>query len=324
VKVAGVLGFGSAGRRHAGLLRARGCEILVSDPDEARISLAVADGYKAVPERELLDRASVLVIASPNHLHASQLGRAVDAGLDVLVEKPIATSLAPEVVATLDRARSAGLIVAVGCNLRFVPAIELARGRISEGAVGRVIRAAADFGYDLRRWREGSDWRDAYSSRADQGGGILLDAIHEFDYLYWLFGDVARVACFAGARSSLELEVEDVAGVLLDFDSGVIGSIALDYASDVYRRGFEVVGEGGTLSWRWMQPAVLLEQNAAVTELPVAGVESMYERLIEDFLDAVDARRPARTTGDEGVAVLRVVDAARRFAFGSTDDSASP
>ena len=50
--VAGVLGFGSAGRRHAGLLRARGCEVVVSDPDAASVAVAASDGYSAVPEAE--------------------------------------------------------------------------------------------------------------------------------------------------------------------------------------------------------------------------------------------------------------------------------
>ena len=275
----------------------------------------------ALAEHDLLERASAVVIASPNHLHALQLAAAVEAGNDVLVEKPLAVTPTSEVAATLDRARSGGRIVGVGCNMRFVPAIELAREYLSDGALGRVLRVSAEFGYDLRRWREGRDWREAYSSRPEQGGGILLDAIHEFDYLHWLFGDVSRVACFGGPRSSLELDVEDVAGVLLDFASGVIGSIALDYASGVYRRGLQIVGEEASLSWRWGQPAVLLEHDGAVTELPVSGFEAMYERLIDDFLDAVAVRRAPRTPGEEGLAVLRIVDAARRFAFGAAGEA---
>ena len=275
----------------------------------------------ALAEHDLLERASAVVIASPNHLHVTQLDAAVEAGNDVLVEKPLAVTPTPEVEATLDRARSGGRIVGVGCNLRFVPAIELARESLNDGALGRVLRVSAEFGYDLRRWREGPDWREAYSSRPEQGGGILLDAIHEFDYLHWLFGDVSRIACFGGPRSSLELEVEDVVGVLLDFASGVIGSIALDYASGVYRRGLQIVGEEASLSWRWGQPVVLLEQDGAVTELPVSGVEAMYERLIDDFLAAVAERRAPRTSGDEGLAVLRIVDAARRFALGAAGEA---
>jgi len=324
VTVAGVIGFGSAGKRHADLLRAHRCDVLVSDPDALRSTAAGEDGYTAVAEDELLERASLVVIASPNHLHATQLSAAVDAGADVLVEKPLAVAPTAEVAAALERARSNGQIVGIGCNLRFVQAIEVAREHVTEGRLGRLLRTSAEFGYDLRRWRAGRDWREAYSSRPEQGGGILLDAIHEFDYLYWLFGDVSRVACFAGSRSSLELEVEDVAAVLLDFASGVIGSIALDYASGVYRRGLVVVGEEASLSWRWGEPALVVEQDGRVTEVPVGAVNTMYERLIDDFLAAVADRRPPRTPGDDGLAVLRIVDAARRFAFGERGEDVEP
>jgi predicted dehydrogenase len=324
VTVAGVIGFGSAGRRHAGRFSERGCEIVVTDPDDDSAAAAVAAGYTVAAELDLLERADLVVIASPNHLHAAQLAAAVAAGRDVLVEKPLAVAPTPEVAESLERARTAGQVVGVGCNLRFVPAIEACRDRLADGAAGRVLRANADFGYDLRRWRQDRDWRAAYSSRADQGGGILLDAIHEFDYLYWLFGDVARVACFAGSRTSLGVDVEDVAGVLLDFESGVLGSVALDYASAVYRRGFEIVGEDGTLSWRWQQLSLVLEREEGTTEIPVAGVEEMYARLIDDFLGAVAERRQPRTPGEDGLAVLRIVDAARRFAFDTEGEAVAP
>lgn len=322
--VAGVIGYGSAGRRHAGLLAARGCDVLVSDPDEARLAAATADGCEPTPEPELLERSEVVVVASPNHLHARQLAAAVAAGCDVLVEKPIGVDADVELVATLERASASGIVVGVGCNLRFVPAIEALRTFAAGGRLGKVLRVSADFGYDLRRWRPGRDYRSVYSARPEQGGGILFDAIHEFDYLYWVFGGVSRVSCFAGARSSLELEVEDVASAIIDFESGVLGTVALDYASGVYRRGFDVVGEDGTLSWRWPGPALLLEARSGTSEVPVEGPNTMYERLIDDFLAAVAERRPARTSGEDGLAVLRIVHAARRSAFSSSGQAVAP
>lgn len=322
--VAGVIGYGSAGQRHAGLLAARGCAVLVSDPDEARLAVAIADGCEPTSEPELLERSEVVVVASPNHLHAGQLAAAVAAGRDVLVEKPIGVDPDVELAATLERASAGGVVVGVGCNLRFVPAIEALRTFVAGGRLGNVLRVSADFGYDLRRWRPGRDHRSAYSARPEQGGGILLDAIHEFDYLYWVFGGVTCVSCFAGARSSLGLDVEDVASAIIDFESGALGTVSLDYASGVYRRGFEVVGEDGTLSWRWPRPSLLLEEPSGTTEVPVEGPDTMYERLIDDFLAAVAERRPPRTSGGEGLAVLRIVQAARKSAFGSLGQAVEP
>jgi predicted dehydrogenase len=322
--VAGVIGYGSAGRRHAGLLAARGCDVIVADPDDDRLGAAATDGFPAMTESELRVRADAVIVASPNHLHASQLAAAVVAGKDVLVEKPIGVAPDDELVSALAQAKDAGLVVGVGCNLRFVPAIERLRTYVREDRLGRVLRATADFGHDLRLWRPGRDHRSTYSARPEEGGGILLDAIHEFDYLYWTFGDVGRVACIAGSRSTLGLEVEDVASSILDFESGVIGTVTLDYASGVYRRGFEVVGEEGTLTWRWGSNALVHHTAAGSTEVPVDGPERMYERLIDDFLSAVADRRAPRTPGDEGLAVLRIVDAARTSAFDHDGGAVQP
>ncbi len=313
--VAGVIGYGSAGRRHAGLLAARGLQVIVSDPADARRTAIAGDGFESVSEHVLLERAEVVVVASPNHLHARQVRAAVEAGCDVLVEKPIAVEPDDSLAAVLERAAANGRVVGVGCNLRFVPAIETLRALVAEGTLGRALRVAVDFGYDLRRWRPASDYRVSYSARPEEGGGILLDAIHEFDYLHWIFGEVTRVACFAGSRSSLDLEVEDVACAILDFASGVIGTVSLDYASGVYRRGFEAVGEEATATWRWPQPVMVVETESGRSELPVATPDDMYVRLTDDFLAAVAERRPPRTSGVDGLAVLRVVHAARASAF---------
>jgi predicted dehydrogenase len=310
---AAVVGYGSAGSRHARLLADAGVEVAVFDPDESRRAEAVAASFAAGALADVLRGRELAVIASPNHLHREHLEEALAAGCDVLVEKPLATE-STGLEELLEEASAAGRLVGIGCNLRFVDAVERARELVAAGALGRVIRARADFGHDLRAWRPGRDFRTVYSAQRAQGGGILLDAIHEFDYLYWLFGDVTKVSCFAASRSSLEVDVEDVACALLEFASGVIAEVALDYASGVYRRGFEIVGEDATASWRWGEPTLVIEGREGSSSLGVRAVDDMYERLIADFVGAVEQRREPRTPGADGLAVLRVVDGARESA----------
>ena len=112
-----------------------------------------------------------------------------------------------------------------------VPSFELpeASPRV-HGLVGRVLSARADCGFYLPSWRPGRDYRQTYSARARDGGGILLDAIHEFDYLRWLLGEVTEVFCIAGRWSRLEIDVEDLAEVSLRFASGALVSPVLAFA----------------------------------------------------------------------------------------------
>jgi predicted dehydrogenase len=308
---AAVVGYGSAGSRHAELLSLRGVEVVVADPDPRRSDAAREAGLDTADLAEALAGAALAVVASPSHLHREHLERALAAGCDVLVEKPLATT-SNGLDSVIEQARAEGRIVGIGNNLRFVEAIERAQEMFVTGALGRVIRARADFGFDLRRWRPGRDVMDAYSAHPEQGGGVLLDAIHEFDYLWWLFGEVSRVACVAGPRSSLGLEIDDVACTVLDFESGVVAEVALDFVSPVYRRGFELIGEEAVATWRWGDPAIALEDIGGARSLEVGPPGGMYGRLIDDFLAAVRERRDPRSTGEAGLAVLRIVEAAAR------------
>jgi len=81
------------------------------------------------------------------------------------------------------------------------------------------------------------------------GDGAILDAIHEIDYIRWLLGEVAGTTCVAGKLSQLEIDTEDVAAILLRFETGAVEEIDLDYIQRAYRRTCQIIGEEGTLHW---------------------------------------------------------------------------
>jgi predicted dehydrogenase len=247
-----VVGCGSIGARHLRNLAVLGCDDLVAiDPDvERRTTAAAAVGARTAPtlEAALADGASVVLVTSPTHLHLAHARLAVDAGADLFVEKPLAASLdgLDELIAAAD---AHGTTALVACNLRFHPGLQRAHELVAAGAIGRIVSARFEFGSWLPDWRPAQDYRAGYAARRDSGGGVVLDAIHELDYARWLLGDVESVACFAGKLSSLELETEDVAAILLRFASGAIGEVHLDYVQRAYRRACRLVGEEGTLTW---------------------------------------------------------------------------
>ncbi|MEW6219303.1 MAG: Gfo/Idh/MocA family oxidoreductase, partial [Thermodesulfobacteriota bacterium] len=87
--------------------------------------------------------------------------------------------------------------------------------------------------------------------RREAGGGVILDAIHELDYLGWILGPVATVNAAVAARlSDLDIDVEDYACLALRHASGTVSEIHLDYLRPYKRRGCELVGEDGMLLWQ--------------------------------------------------------------------------
>jgi predicted dehydrogenase len=309
-----ILGQGSIGRRHAALFAAEGCEVLAWDPaPEAETAPGVE--RVASPE-EALARAAAAVIASPSSRHLDQARWALDRGCHVLVEKPLSTS-ADGVSGLIATARSAGLVLAVAMNLRFHPGPATVRRIVRSGEVGRPLLAHVTFGSFLPDWRPNVDYRRSYSARAELGGGIALDAIHEVDYAAWTLGEADEVSAWLGRVSDLELDVEDAALFIVRHTGGAVSTIALDYLDRRYRRGCRVVGSEGSVEWSWADEHVRVLTGGAERALAApSDVASSYREQARDFLAAVKrgALRPEVSplaAASEALHAVRVVDAAR-------------
>ena len=94
------------------------------------------------------------------------------------------------------------LIVAVGCQLRFHPALELFKKHLDEESVGPVLAVRAEVGEYLPGWHPYEDYRQSYAARQSMGGGVIFTLIHEIDYLAWLFGVPRRVFAIGGHLSA--------------------------------------------------------------------------------------------------------------------------
>src|SRR2546425_7135450 len=277
-----VIGAGSIGQRHMRNLLALGHEIVaVLDPSEDRCAevrrVAPAQCLITADESEAFGRdAEGAVICSPTHRHLDQARAALARGWHVFVEEPLAHTLEGAEV-LVDEAKRVGRTVLVGCNLRFLPSLVLVKRMVDDGRIGRPLAARAQCGYYLPFWRPGTDYREGYAARQATGGGIILDSIHEFDYLTWLLGWPREVFAYASRVSSLEIDTEDNADVLLRFDDGAVANVHLDYLQRTYRRACDFIGEDGVIAWDYIAQSVT-----------VYGKE---DRRIEGFQESINTER---------------------------------
>ncbi len=259
-----VLGCGSIGKRHIGNLMALDAgrilafDVQVSRRDEVRRQFGV-EGISALEEAWGY-QPDVALITAPTTAHTDLALQAAEWGCHLFIEKPLSDRL-DGTESLLEIARKRSLVTLVGCNMRFHPGLIRVKRLLDEGAVDRVVAVRAEVGQYLPDWHPWEDYRQLYSARRNLGGGVILDAIHEIDYLRWMFGEVETVACLAGKLSSLQIETEDTAAILLRFANGTIGEIHLDYVQRAYSRTCQVIGEGGTILWdyttgvRWYSAA---------------------------------------------------------------------
>jgi predicted dehydrogenase len=325
-----IVGLGSIGRRHARNWSALGYGPLaichqVGAPQPEELGVEARD-YDDLAHALEAERPDVVLVTNPTSLHVRAARTAVEAGAHVLVEKPLGNSLLG-VAELLEAARAKNRGLMVAYNLRFHPALKRLKALAEAGAIGRIVSARAEVGEYLPDWHPWEDYRRSYSGRRDLGGGAVLTFSHELDAMCWLLGAPARATAMVAHGSSLEIDAEDVAEIVLQFESGVIGSVHLDYVRRPPRRTIELVGENGVL--RWDYQGNRLEMYSADTRHwrvedgdPRYTRNQMYLDELQYFAGAVRADPvPPRLDGRQGAAVLALaLVALRSAAEGRTRD----
>ena len=261
----------------------------------------------------------LVVIGSPSGLHAEQGIAAAQRGLHVLVEKPIDVTTA-RADALVEAAERAGVHLAVIFQDRLQPEVVRLRGLLQDGALGRVLLVSARVKwYRPREYYAESRWRGTLA--LDGGGALINQGIHTVDLLQWLLGPVTRVQGRT-ARCLHAIEAEDTTLALLEFESGVVGTLeATTCAWPGYPRRVEITGTAGTVVLEGNRIAAadlkapreampsLGDSSATDETTPVVADALPHQRALEDFARAVETGGPPACDGGEGRRSLAIVEA---------------
>jgi phthalate 4,5-cis-dihydrodiol dehydrogenase len=319
----GIIGAGHFGEVHARAIAAvPGLRVAAVCREEADAALAFARKHGGVAHghwQAVLDDPSVtaVVIATPHHLHAPMAIAAAQAGKHILLEKPMAPTLA-ECDAINHAVAQACVKLMVGHVMHFALPCRIAREIIAKGDLGRPVLGTS---WMIKLWMEAN--RRPWHLSPKTGGGMLLTAgIHALDRLVWLMdGEVAGVSALLGTHFH-DQEADDSALLLLRFADGRMGQVtSVGYRDGAVTFAMDLVCEAGTLridfdhgvsvgrdgKWtpvansadpQWMQRAVEDEWRAMASAIegkePVP-VDGLYARHIVACLDAaVTANRERR------------------------------
>jgi predicted dehydrogenase len=285
-----VIGAGSIGSRHAANAKALGVEsIAITDPDVARREqLAASTGataFATLDEALASWQPTAAIVCPPPSMHIESALACARAGCDLLIEKPLsATNAGVDALEAVIENR--GLRAAVAYQLRFHPAVRRMRELIRSGSIGALLSIQAEYGQYLPAWRPARDYRETYTAQAALGGGILLDASHEIDYVRWLAGEMTAVYASVARLSDLEMDVEDTAALIVRFQSPAIGEIHLDCVQRGYSRRCVLIGSDATVRWDAMSGLSLTSKDGATTiEALVPQPNHTYVAELKAFLD---------------------------------------
>ena len=301
-----VVGYGSIGRRHFDNLAALGVSrrTLVRR-DEPNPAFATPEAATVVHSH---DEAIALgidaaIIANPTRLHLAAAEAYVSGGVPVLIEKPLmGIPCGDDVQRFTTLVRASQTTVAMAYCMRYHPAYRLAQEAIAAGEIGRVLYAKTWFESYLPDWHPWEDYRTSYAARRDLGGGVLPTVDHDIDFLAWCLGLTESASGGSANSGSLGIDADDVATIVLRHAGGAVSTAVMSLCRRDRRRGFEFIGESGTLRYamegasetgapleriRPGEPTRSLWQDADY------DLNTMYRDMLADFLDAIVTGRGA-------------------------------
>jgi predicted dehydrogenase len=269
--------------------------------EEFAIEQQYADALQAAREAE----ADAVIICIPNSLHAPVTLAALASGKHVLVEKPMALSLA-DAQAMVTAAEQGRRVLMCGLSLRFSRSIRQVKALVASGAVGtprRVVhrRMSRGMGRDEASW---------FGSQAASGGILPGIGSHSIDaILWWLADEAVRVA--AEVRSlNPAMDIEDEASVLMTTRGGALASMEFSFN---YSVGYDwaIAGDAGVLRLRGDELTVNDQRVAVPEAVPLPGEATLHA----EFLAAItEERAPAQASGHETLRSIAVIEAAQRAA----------
>jgi len=338
----GLIGCGKIGSIHIAALRSLPEAMLVAVCDTSRDRAAAFAATTAA--RPFTDVATMLreagvevvLIGTPHPLHAEPAVRAAEAGAHVLVEKPMAATVA-DCDAMLAAARKSGVMLGVISQRRLFHPVARLRAAIDAGKIGNPALGV----FQMYSWRDPSyylsdPWRGKWDT---EGGGVLVNqSAHHLDMLLWLMGPAAEVCGYWSNVNHPTVEVDDTAVASLRFRSGALGSIitSVSQKPGIHAKIHIHGSNGASVGVETDRGATFVAGMTTIVEPPVtdlwtvAGEEHLlatyqaedrerfaavdgtvyYHGLqIRDFLHAVREGRPPLVTGEDGRGVVELFTA---------------
>lgn len=340
-----IVGCGKVGQTHADALAALDGAELVAACDrtlEGATAFAARNGIHGYADLGAMlreERVQVLSVCTPHPRHAEAIEIAAAHRVHVLVEKPLAATLA-DCDRAIDACAAAGVRLGVISQRRWYPPIVRMREAIDAGRIGRPVLATID----LLGWRDeayyaSNPWRGTW---AGEGGGVLVNqAPHQLDLLLWLMGEADEVFGYRANANHPSIEVEDTAVGVVRFRSGGLGVLTLSNAQHPGIGGrIHVHGSNGasigtqTDTGSMFISGVTTSVEPAVNDLwTVDGEDGLlagwqaedrafgaahdaltwfHEHQVEDFLAAVAEDRQPAVDGADGRRVVELFTALYR------------
>ena len=329
----GIIGAGIMGCKHADIIGRNGSVKLVAVADPASTALAEQYGVRYFPDhRALLDAGGVdaVIIANPNGSHVNTALDCLSAELPALLEKPVAISYS-EASNLVQAAEASTTPILMGHHRRHHPAVEAAKSIISKGDLGKLVAVSGTWLTKKPDTYFDQTWR-----KLPGAGVMLINLIHDLDLFRHLCGEIVSVQAKT-SNATRKFAVEDTASVIVEFESGALGSFIISdsvvapwgwdqvteddpaFPFNPSISCYRIAGTRGALDFP--QLAKYYHEGASDWNHPTSmsyqarGTGDSYTRQLGHFIDVIRGETAPQVSVTDGALSLAVVEAAQEAAL---------
>ena len=328
----GIIGLGNIGQVHVGNLMdgkvPRGKLTAVGDAIPDKLPDYEAKGLKTFDSGEALigsGEIDALIIATPHFQHTTLGIAALEAGLHVMVEKPISAH----------KADAERLIAAAAARpdqkfggmfqLRVEPRYQKIRELVQGGELGdliRVIWIMTDW-FRAEAYYQSGGWRATWKG---EGGGVLLNqCLHQLDALQWITGMPSKIRSHVGIGKYHDIEVEDDVTCYMEYANGASGAFITSTGETPGSNRFEIAGTKGRVllendklvltrnevasdEWSKTSKIGFQQPETTVEEIPIPGVENAHAMLMTNFVNAILDGEDLIAPGESGIGSVELAN----------------
>jgi len=284
-----IIGCGSIGERYTKYLIKK-YKVFLYDVDKKKIQKLVKK-YKinSVESLELVNKLKIdgAIICTPPNSHVQLALKIINSCKNILIEKPISNNLylKKKLIKFIKKNHTN---VYVSCNLRFHPAIKIIKKNLVK--LGKIFFVRSHYGNYLPSMRKNKDYTKIYCANKKLGGGVLLDGVHEIDYLVHLFGKIKSAKSAVVKKiSNLKINTEDYCEIILNQNNNIRTNLHLNYLRQNKLRGCEIVGKKGMLYWQseGKNPEICnvwIKKNNRKVKRIFSNIKINNDKIYKDFL----------------------------------------
>jgi len=302
-----MIGLGSIGKRHLinidEVLKNRGINYSIDlirrkssneldKPLEKLISNAFTE------DEDIPNDYDVMFITNPTHLHYDTIKKYSSKSKNMFIEKPVFDKVSvnlSDLNLTLDG------IYYVACPLRYTEVIQYVKNKIDLENIYSVRAICSSY---LPEWRPSVDYRATYSAHLEQGGGVSIDLIHEWDYMMYLFGKPQNVKNYRGKFSKLEIDSDDLSIYIAEYEK-MLAEVHLDYFGRKPIRELQLFTPEDTIVADIVNSEVrFLKENKTIQFNEDRNSYQIKE--IENFFDIIEGRNSNENCISTALATLKI------------------